>query len=221
MAIKRTLQIMGVTALGLFLLSIIIFFYPLSSIDIGISKQIQSVHSPSLDSLMEAVSWFGVIWVSVTMVLISTGLLLFFKYKKEAIYCFLTLGVGLLTYLVKISVNRPRPTSNLVRIIEHAKFQGFPSGHMAFYIAFFGLIAFYFLRNKWLKKPVSIIIITFCIIILLLIPFSRIYLGAHWFTDVVGGFLEGCFYLTLLIHFYLGDKELAYDKSMEKSMAQS
>ncbi|MET4081294.1 membrane-associated phospholipid phosphatase [Pedobacter sp. UYP30] len=209
---KHTSKILVITALGLLLLSTLIIIFPLSSIDIRISEEVQATHSPLLDLLMVAISWFGHIWVSVIMVSISTGLLLLFKHKMEAIYCFLTLGIGLLTYVVKISVNRPRPGFKLVRIIEHAKFQGFPSGHVAFYIAFFGLMAFYFYRNKWLKKSFRITITTFCLGIIFLIPFSRVYLGAHWFTDVFGGFLEGCFYLTLLIYFYLDGKESAFRK---------
>lgn len=204
---KHASQIILVIVLGMLLLSAIVIIFPLSFIDIEFSEEVQEVHNPLLDFLMKAISWFGQMWVSAMMVSISTILLFFFKLKKEAIYCFLTLGVGLISYIVKISVNRPRPGSDLVRIIEHAKFQGFPSGHVAFYIVFFGLMAFFFYHKRWLKKPFRILIICICLGLIFAIPVSRIYLGAHWFTDVLGGFLVGCFYLTLLMYFYLNNKK--------------
>jgi undecaprenyl-diphosphatase len=112
--------------------------------------------------------------------------------------------MGLITYGINISVNRIRPTENLVRVMEKAKYQSFPSGLVGFYIAFFGLVAFFIHHVKWFTRTFRITAISLCLGLIFSIPFSRIYLGAHWFIDVLGGFMTGSIYLSILVFFYLG-----------------
>ncbi|RYZ95112.1 MAG: phosphatase PAP2 family protein, partial [Sphingobacteriaceae bacterium] len=110
---------------------------------------------------------------------------------------------GAVSSLVKMLVNRPRPGANVVRVIEETRQQSFPSGHTQFYVIFFGfiIVLMYNLKSLpvWLRLSCTIL----SLLLIFTIPFSRIYLGAHWFTDVLGGFFMGILCLSALAYFYL------------------
>jgi undecaprenyl-diphosphatase len=137
------------------------------------------------------------------MVLITAFIFLIFNYKKEALYICFTLVSGLVSATLKILVDRPRPTENVVRIIEKAKNQSFPSGHVLFYVLFFGFLAVLMYYLKSIAKPLRLVIGGFSLLMVLTVPFSRVYLGAHWFSDVLGGFLLGLLCLLILSYLYL------------------
>lgn len=77
---------------------------------------------------------------------------------------------------------------------------GFPSGHTSIAIAFWGALALLF-RKKWLNKLVLILIF--------LIPFSRIYLGVHFVADVLGGYLIGGIMLWSFYKLVINPRDLA------------
>ena len=204
---KRALHIITLIVTGFLLLTVFITFFPTSWIELELSEEVQEEHNPLLDIVMKTISWFGQTWNSIAIVVSTSATLLLLRFKREAFYCFLTLLMGVITYGIKISVNRIRPTENLVRVIEKAKYQSFPSGHVGFYIAFFGLMAFFIYHGKWFTRTFRIAAISICLGLIFSIPFSRIYLGAHWFTDVLGGFMTGSLYLSILVTFYLGKNQ--------------
>ncbi len=200
---RHALQIIATIFVGFLILSVLILIFPSSWLDLEFSEEIQEHHNPIIDLLMKGISWFGQTWTSVSTVFITAMALFISKNKKESFYCLSTLLIGVITYLVKILINRPRPEKDLVRVIVDAHHQSFPSGHVSFYIVFFGFIAFVFHHKKWLHKVGRSIVFSFCIFLILTVPVSRIYLGAHWFTDVLGGFLLGTVFLCLLLMLYL------------------
>lgn len=204
---KRTLiVILSVLILGFLLLTYIVVKYPPSAIDLKVSSEIQKNHTPSTDQFMIFISWFGYTPVSASMALAVSALFYVFKYKRESVFTILTLTSGLVSSVIKFLVNRPRPTRNLVRIIEMTKEQSFPSGHTLFYTIFFGFMILVMLNIKSILRPVRIGVIVLSAWMILLIPFSRIYLGAHWVTDVTGGLILGAVCLIVLGHFYLSGK---------------
>ena len=200
---KRALHLMLFILAGFVLLTLFIHLFPSSWIDREFSEEIQEQQNPFLDMLMKGISWFGQTWNSVGIVVFVSLILLFLRQKKEAFFTSLTLATGLITYSIKVLVNRPRPSQKLVHILEMAKHQSFPSGHTSFYIAFFGFIAFLLYNHKWLNVVIRSVLISLCMFLIFSIPVSRIYLGAHWFTDVLGGFMVGLLCLILIIGFYL------------------
>ena len=105
-----------------------------------------------------------------------------------------TIVIFVINQLLKLIFARPRPEG--FRLIEQGGFS-FPSGHSMVSMAFYGLIIYFIYKNvnnKYLKW--TLISILACLIIL--IGLSRIYLGVHYASDVIGGF---CFSIAYLVVF--------------------
>jgi len=113
----------------------------------------------------------------------------------------------LLNLLLKVQVSRPRPTANLVHIIQAAMGYSFPSGHVMAYIAYWGLLfAFGVILFKGWHWWRTALLSTSAVFVTLIGP-SRVYLGDHWASDVLGAYLIGEVLLGLAVGFYLSLKE--------------
>ena len=130
---------------------------------------------------------------------VLAGVLIFMFCKK--IRWFVTfdlVGVTLINQVIKHIVRRPRP--NILRLVEESGYS-FPSGHSMVSMTFYGIIIYLVYKNvndKYLKW----LLITLLSLLILAIGFSRIYVGVHYFTDVVGGFLLGLAYLVIYVNIY-------------------
>ena len=128
------------------------------------------------------------------LIAITIGILLFVKNKKVGLCVASNLVITtLLNQLLKYIIQRPRPEG--YRLIAESGYS-FPSGHSMVSMAFYGLIIYLIwkmVKNKKIKY-IS------CGVLGLLIPmigFSRIYLGVHYASDVIGGFAISIVYLLL------------------------
>lgn len=97
-------------------------------------------------------------------------------------------GGALLVAIMKALFARPRPI--FVQPIQILSDYSFPSGHSFFAVAFYGLIA-YFLVQRFKSPFAHLIIYLVASVIVLLIGFTRIYLGVHFLSDVLGGYFAG------------------------------
>lgn len=190
-------------------LSCMVFFFPLEYLDIHISEEIQEKQTPDLNTIMIWLSWFGRTTVSVVMVGLSSLLFLIIGYKKEAVLILSTLLSGVLGLGLKMLINRPRPSKDLVVLLEETKYQSFPSGHVLFYTVFFGALILVFLHLKKMEYKIKLFLIIICLTLIFFGAVSRVYLGAHWFTDVLGGFILGVFCVLIMGYFYVkNDKNI-------------
>jgi len=191
-----------VISIGFLALSVFIAHFPTSLLDEHFSEKIQSYQSPTLSIVMEQISWFGYFPGSIIMVVVATLAFLVFKYKREALFMLFTALAGLVSTVFKIMVNRPRPSEPLVHVFKKAAQQSFPSGHVLFYVVYFGMLTLLMIQLKEIPKIIRVIVSVISLFLIFTIPFSRIYLGAHWFTDVLGGALLGVVCLYILSYFY-------------------
>ncbi|MHB1177405.1 MAG: phosphatase PAP2 family protein [Daejeonella sp.] len=204
---KRTLlYVLGGIFLGFILLTFLVSLFPNSLVDREFSEEIQEHQYPLLDALMKIISWPGYTPESIIIVFLTSGTFMLFKKKRESLFILFTLLSGVISHSLKIIIDRPRPTVNFVRIIEIAKYQSFPSGHVLFYVIFFGFIIVLMNHLKAIQRRLRMTVISICIFLIFTIPFSRIYLGAHWFTDVLGGFMLGMLGLFILSYYYFKKK---------------
>ena len=103
--------------------------------------------------------------------------------------------VTILNQLLKNILQRPRP--NEFRIIEETGFS-FPSGHSMASMAFYGYLIYLiykYVKNKYLKWTLIVLLS----ILICTIGISRIYLGVHYTSDILGGFLISISYLVIYI----------------------
>ena len=184
-------------------LSCMVFFLPLEYLDIHISEEIQEKQTPYLNSVMIWLSWLGRTTVSVIVVGITALLFLISGYKKESVLMVSTLFSGIIGLGFKMLINRPRPSKDLVVLLEETKYQSFPSGHVLFYTVFFGALILIILNLKKIKYKVKLLLIIICLSMIFFGAVSRVYLGAHWFTDVLGGFILGIFCVLIMGYFYV------------------
>lgn len=186
-------------------LSFFVWIDPPEFLDIHISEEIQENQTQTLNMIMIWISWFGRTPVSVIMVVSTSLFFVILGYKKEALLILSTLLSGVLGLGLKILINRPRPSKDLVVLLEETKYQSFPSGHVLFYTVFFGTLILIILRLKKLGFTLKIVLITICLSMIFFGAVSRVYLGAHWFTDVLGGFILGVLWVLITEYFYIKD----------------
>lgn len=135
----------------------------------------------------------GAIFLSIATVM----LFLLIKNKKIGLSIISNIVIIIvLNQLLKRILQRPRPTE--FRIVEETGYS-FPSGHSMVSMAFYGYLIYLiykYVDNRKIKIPLMI----FLILLIPIIGLSRIYLGVHYTSDVLGGFLLGTVYLILFIN---------------------
>ena len=163
---------------------------------------VQKIQSSFLDEIMLSISFFGELPWSLLMVVAVALTFFLFKYRREAYFITSILLSALVILGVKNLIDRPRPTAFYVRLVEVNRFQSFPSGHVMSYVLFFGFIIILMRTLKTIPTAVRQSVTYLSAFLLLSVSISRIYLGAHWLSDTIGGFILGLICLFPLCYFY-------------------
>lgn len=193
----------GLLVAGFTILSVIVALIPAGTFDVAFSERFQRYDHPWFDKLMKFTSWFGYGWQTALTVFGTAGIFFLLRRRREGWYTILSALCLVPVFALKFAFGRERPATVLFDLVSNTQYQSFPSGHVALYVTFFGFIAFLMNRLKRYPRSVRRLVAGFCVGIILLVPFSRVYLGAHWFTDVMGGFIVGLICLIVLCLFYL------------------
>ncbi|MBN2075846.1 MAG: phosphatase PAP2 family protein [Dehalococcoidales bacterium] len=166
--------------------------------DLWLTQGIQSISSDSLSSLMQGISTLLDSWISYILVAAIALLVWWRTGWREAVLVLAGAILAATSAVFKAIIDRPRPSPDLVTVFSQADTGSFPSGHSFFTFIVFGLVAYLAatrLQNNILRTSVLIV----ATVLILLVGISRIYLGAHWPSDVLGGYLAGGVFLTALI----------------------
>lgn len=157
-----------------------------------VSKHLISKNMTSIERLITNLG--GIYW----LVGFSIFLLIVIKNKKIPISIMINLGLSaLLNFTLKQILQRPRPIEH--RIIDESGYS-LPSGHSMVSMAYYGFLIYLIhknIKNKYLK----IFLITLLSSLIINIGISRIYLGVHYTSDVIAGFLVAISYLILYSNF--------------------
>jgi len=176
---------------------------PYFAIDLTITKEVQEFNAVWFESLMNFLTFVGNPLSSAILLIFTTAIFFLKKRKKEAVMVLIsTIGATLISITMKRFVHRVRPNPKLIhQVTRYLKPDSFPSGHVLFYVGFFGFLLYltFTLPANNRYRIVLLAIFTFMVSF---IGTSRIYLGAHWFSDVMGAYLVGFVWLSIVIFLY-------------------
>lgn len=162
--------------------------------DNAIYNLISKIINEPLTIILKIITTIGSAYVIIPVCIISV---IYFWKKREATYILVNLiTIFFSNQLLKRIVERPRPEG--YRIVEELGFS-FPSGHSMVSMAFYGFFI-YLIYKKAKNKYIKWISISLITILIALIGISRIYLGVHYTSDVIAGFLLSIAYLGLFTH---------------------
>ena len=192
-SLDKTKKIIGSIFMGLFqLLMFLVIFDKISFLDNWFYNLLMSFRCEFLDNYFTGVTRFG----DVGMVMFI--LLLFLIIFKDRRGIFLNISaiasVGI-NYVLKLIIRRDRP--NGLRLVEQGGFS-FPSGHTMISVCLYGYLLYIVkssVKNKFLRYFLS----TLLVILILSIGISRVYVGVHYFSDVLAGYLLASVILILVI----------------------
>lgn len=189
-----------ISAFGL--LTFLVITFPTFSVDLYISRSLQSINNSSFLWLMTLISWVGFTPQCFIISFIIILIIYILGYHWEAVTSLVAaIIVPLLNLLIKTLVHRSRPSTNLIHVTNLLNSYSFPSGHVMFYTGFFGFmcfLTFILIRPSWIRTLLLVIFGSN----VALIGVSRVYLGEHWASDVVGAYLLGGLCLIGFIRLY-------------------
>ncbi len=170
--------------------------------DMKITKALQKRRNPWLRRFLIGISEIGFPKLATPLTFTIAGIFWALRFRLEALFILLTSSSSILNALVKRLIKRPRPNKKLVTVVRVINEPSFPSGHVMYYTNFYGLLI-YLLATNWRSGKLRNVLIAICTALLVCIGPSRIYLGAHWPSDVMAGYIWGGLWFGGLMTLYL------------------
>ena len=171
--------------------------------DKTVANAVQSITLPGMETFMQVVSLMGNGVTSWAIVGATLAVFFAFRRRSEAFGLMLSAcGGPMINRLVKYLVARPRPTMEHVRVSGEWANESFPSGHVTFYVCFFGFL--FFVAYALLPKGSNLrrAACALAALPVLLVGLSRVYLGAHWPSDTLGAYLFSGLWLAFSLDLY-------------------
>jgi membrane-associated phospholipid phosphatase len=160
----------------------------ITDFDAPVAQAIQSINLPVVSWVLVHMSDLGWAPLDIWCVVVVAALLVVFRLRLEAVLVVAsTLLAGGAGTLTKDLVQRARPTSTYVHLAGHLADFSFPSGHVIFATVLFGS-TFAIVWIVWPNSVLRNVILVLLAALVLVMGPSRIYLGEHWPTDVLGAY---------------------------------
>ena len=201
----RRILFQGMLLLTISVLALLTFLVqttPSFPIDLQITQAIQSINSSFFAGSMKLISWPGFFPQSMIITLIiALGLYVYGLHWESVTSLLAAFFSGVTNELFKNLIQRPRPSIDIVDVFAVLNSYSFPSAHVMFYTILFGFI--WYLIYTLLKPSLPRrFLLGFFGVFILFIGISRIYLGQHWASDVLGAYLLGGLILVGVILMY-------------------
>jgi undecaprenyl-diphosphatase len=175
----------------------------ITNFDAHVAQAIQSINLPVVSWILFHMSDLGWAPLDIVCVVGIAGALFALRLRLEAVLVVVaTLAAGELGTLTKGIVQRARPTSSFVHLAGHLADFSFPSGHVIFATVLFGT-TFAIVWIVWSSSLVRNAVLVLLAALVLLMGPSRIYLGEHWPTDVLGAYCLGGLCLAVTVEVLL------------------
>lgn len=170
----------------------------LAAVDSPVTGWLVAHRTPALTQVMRVVTEFGSAWFVISLLVVATVVVVVRRWSRSVVLVpvLSAAGTTFLVTVVKLMIARPRPSVGSVVAVANGF--SFPSGHSAQAVATYGALAWLVARGlagrssrvaAWLAAAVMV----------LLIGVSRMYLGVHWLSDVIGGYTIGACWLVLVV----------------------
>ena len=179
-------------------LAVLAHFYSRFPGDLSITLWLQSFHDGVFLSVMQSVSWLFDGWRTSAMVVAGFLVILLLSERREALIFGIAGAATSVSSLLKALVGRPRPSPALVQVLDLKTNGSFPSGHALFVTVVLGFTAYLCIKHIG-KRRLRYAAAGTLAALIIITGISRIYLGAHWASDVLGGYLTGGFILSLAV----------------------
>jgi membrane-associated phospholipid phosphatase len=161
----------------------------LHGIDRQIKTTLDEVRYPRLELPMRVVTFIGDGWTLLVLTVVTSVALGRRRDPLARRLPAIMLGAAVTEWIIKWLVARPRPRGSP---------SAFPSGHVFTSVAFFGAVV-YLLWTRDVARPWRIVGTAACLVVIVGIALSRVYLRFHWLTDVLGGIAGGTAYLLIAL----------------------
>ena len=196
---KKRTNIIIIIALTILLIIEIILVKTNSfpQIDSFVYTLISNFITPVNTAIFKFFSFFG---SEIFIIILCLLVLFLFKKKSRGIgFTFILLLSTLFNQGLKLIVGRERPDIN--QLVTESSYS-FPSGHTMIITTIVGLFIFYLWNNKKGSRTKKIVITIILTIIAFLVMLSRIYLGVHYFSDIIGGITASLLLLAIVYYYY-------------------
>ena len=196
---KKNLKwiVVGCLLIGLVTFITLIKGNNISGFDKAVYELVTHRTSPVIDKVFEIFTFFG---STVWMIALGILVLIFVKDKKKAmviVWC-LIIAIGL-NYGLKLAVHRARPAEPEYRVLAIETSPSFPSGHTTAAVSTYGIMVFLIMKSK-LQKNKKRLYSAGLISLIVLVGISRIYLAAHFASDVLGAMCAATSVLIIYSH---------------------
>lgn len=194
---KRRIKyiILAILIAAFFLVLGLILSNMISGFDNAVYNLVTINKSELITKIYKCITFFGSTTFIVILCLLF--LLIFWKQKKGFIISVCLIGSTIINNVIKLIVRRDRPLD--LMLVEESTFS-FPSGHTMASVSMYGLLIYLVWKSNY-KKTTKIIITVLLGILTLAIASSRIYLGAHFASDIIGAILMSSIWLIVFISF--------------------
>ncbi|MGH2558186.1 MAG: phosphatase PAP2 family protein [Thermomicrobiales bacterium] len=162
------------------------------------ARWLQAAPVPGAGDLASIGNVLGESAIGAPIALVAALALAWWRRFEVAALILLAAAPRLVNETLKSLFDSPRPTGDDVRVTEIAEHFGFPSGHAMGSVLLYGslaIVGFRLLRPAWARGAAC----SAAISVILLVGFGRVYVGAHWPSDVLGGYLWGVVFLSLAV----------------------
>lgn len=199
---RKALAAAGVSCVVFFAIGILIRYSPLQEVDLRVTKELQEVGGPPVRMVMVALTMAGEPVVLPVLGSVAAVCLWAASFSKAAVFVLLSLTSIPLNIGLKTLWDRARPDAEVVSVAVETAGTSFPSGHAmgatSLYGAFAALTWIHLDRRRY-RTPITLTLLALPVAI----DVSRVYLGAHWLSDVVGGSALGLLVLIPSVWWYV------------------
>lgn len=181
--------------------------------DVPVTHFVQQFRSPALDTVMRVISWPGYFPEFVLMfALVLVAFALLRLYAEALAMIVAEIAIGAMGFALKPLVDRPRPSPSLVWVAEESRIKSdpwsFTAGHVHTFMVVYGWIALLAVLRLPRGSVLKWVIVVACVSVLVAEGTSRVYLGHHWSSDVLGAYILGGFWICveLVIYRWIGPR---------------